>query len=100
MGRHSALLACALLKSSVLVPLTRLLVALPLQEWLTFVDREKIQRQIIEQRVAHVAEDAADLRAWTVTQVRAGGQAGRQRFWMQGSWGISLLLAQITGSIA
>eukprot|EP00887_Chlorella_sp_A99_P005659 scaffold1.g5659.t1 len=42
-----------------------------IHEWLQFVDREKLQRQGIEQRVAQVAEDAADLRAWTVMQVDA-----------------------------
>lgn len=45
--------------------------AMPLQEWIQFVDREKVARQGIEARVAQVAEDAADLRAWTVMQASA-----------------------------
>lgn len=45
------------------------------QEWFNFVDREKQLRMHIAAQVTQLAEDAADLQAWTVSQVSCGWAA-------------------------
>lgn len=50
----------------------RCLPSAPPQEWLHYVDQEKVARLAIEARVAQLAEDAAGLRDWAVMQASAG----------------------------
>ncbi len=46
---------------------------LVLQEWFHFVDKERQVRVKIDAKVAQLLEEAAELKTWTISQVRNPG---------------------------